>query len=274
MAEEDNKGTPQEPAKEPQAEPTGQEPVKSEPEKDSDPTQPEDLNIDIAVKAKDPNLDLDAEPTEPEAETPTFPEYEDPELAGVVDLFQSAGGTPEQLTEVFSEAVKSGDPSKIDQDKLKEILGETRAANVNTLINAFHTKHAAKSKEIADAVYESMGSKENWNKVLEWARKAKESSPELQQKFDELNVMLNQSPTAAVFAAQEAKKLYEAQPNHSSLEVQMTEGTNTVETDSTDYISRSDYNKALTKARREGNNKEVERLRKLRFDSINSENNQ
>lgn len=149
----------------------------------------------------------------PEGETPDgdddfdasqYVTSENPDIQAVLSILVEREVPRAKSDEIFAEAWKTGDISKIDVPELKRTVGESTAdlmmrqitGAVETQKNAAKTEKARVQKEV-EAVHKAAGGKDQWDKAAEWA-KANYSAEEAK----DLNAMFATGGTQAQLATQ------------------------------------------------------------------------
>ena len=223
----------QEPAKEAvEAEQEGQE----EPEQKDDPNAEVELDANVWGQTGDPVGD------------------------GVLKVLQRSGITPEKAKALLYDAAQAGDASKINEADLIAAVGETNATLIIAGVKGFISEQSKKAQEIVGTLYEVVGSKENWDTLVGWA---KENLTETE--LDEYVALIDAGGRKARMAAADLRERYEEAGNTG-----LTAGKDTVvpqrrakavQEDLTP-LSRKDYFEAVQKAHRE-NKATPERLNAL-----------
>lgn len=93
----------------------------------------------------------------------------DPALQTAFQMLVDAKVSNEQLAAVFGTALSEGDPSKIDQTVLQQLVGAGKAALVMGAVQNFYAVSQAQTAEMIKTVHETVGGAENWQKMVEWA---------------------------------------------------------------------------------------------------------
>ena len=198
---------------------------------------------------------------EPELEYET---YEDDNANAAMSLLKESGVKATEAREFFKAAVETRDISKIDYAGIEKRIGKEKTSLLKLALTQFYNSALASVNEKVTAVFDTMGSKDNWAKVNKWAKAKAESDPEFKKQVSEYNKMLDLNAKTAKAAAAELKELYEADPANGSLEIVMEQGDKGGSTEQTQYISRAEYVEQMKTAQAKGDAKEIERLRNLR----------
>lgn len=216
-------------------------------------------------------LEAAAQEAAPEGAGETAPEpeleyesYEDDNANAAMSLLKESGVKATEAREFFKEAVETRDISKIDYAGIEKRIGKEKTNLLKLALTQFYNTALASVNEKVNAVFDTMGSKENWAKVNKWAKAKADTDPEFKKQVVEYNKMLDLNSKTAKAAALELKELYEADPANGSLEIVMEQGDKGGSSEQTQYISRAEYVEQMKAAQAKGDAKEIERLRNLR----------
>ena len=127
-------------------------------------------------------------------------------------LLQNAGVTVDEAKSFMFDAVKAGDPSKIDEKALVEKVGENKANLILAGVRDFISRSAAKAQTILNEVHTAVGGKDNWDAVTTWANKAVPEGD-----MQDYIRMIDAGGAQARFAAKELSDRYNADSNNTSL---------------------------------------------------------
>lgn len=130
----------------------------------------------------------------------------------VLFLLQQSGIEPDTAKALLFDAVRDGDPTKIDRDALIEKVGKATANLVMAGIENFVGKQAAKVAETTKIVFDAAGSPDAWKKVAEWSAKGLSDADR-----EEFRSLIDKGGRSAQFAAAEMVKLYNADSSNTSL---------------------------------------------------------
>lgn len=194
--------------------------------------------------------DVDTQEREGEAEldTEVWGEYTDEVTNSVLTILQNSEIAPDTAKALLWDAVESGDPSRIDRDKLVETLGKAKATLVLAGIENVIDRNKRIIAETTKVVVGVAGSEANWKKAREWAVKTL-SEDELGDYVD----MLDAGGNKAKYAATQIIEQYNADPKNTALNAgqgQVT-GDGKAET-KIKGISRREYGEQLMKLERRG----------------------
>lgn len=203
-------------------------------------------------KPKDTPTDPVADPKpkdtpEPTLDTEKWGSTGDETGDSVLLLLQTSGVDPDVAKALLYDAVKDGDPTKIDRDALIEKVGKVNANLILAGIENFTNKQHARVAAIVTEVHSAVGGEANWTKVKAWIGT---NVPEA--KRTELAAMIDEGGAKAKFAATELLSLYNADEKNTSLG-----STTRIEGDakapnSGRAIDRRTYAQELEKAHRNG----------------------
>lgn len=183
-----------------------------------------------------------------------------------IDLARSSGLTKEAAEEVFGKAVESGKLEDVNVLALTEKIGKEKATLVMAGLRDFYNRKVASTAAAVQAVYTEVGGEDKWPALREWA---KAHVPE--RELDGIRSMLDMGGTAAVLAARELVRLYNADPKTSGLNNNLTTGEAAVST-SSEPLSRAEYLELVKQAYSKGDTAEVQRLNARRLAAKNSGN--
>lgn len=199
--------------------------------------------------------------------------YNDPVADSIVGTFKAAKIPAAQAAELMKDAVQSGDISKLNKEALVKALGADAAELTIMRVEKFLSARTARVKEIVEITHSEAGSEDNWKKIITWANAKAEKSSEFHAELTEYAKMFDSGKTQAKLAASSLKKLYEADPNNSSLGVKMTQGDKTgTRTVDEMNMTRAQYVEKLKQAYKTGNDAEVQRLNNLRTATLQAGN--
>jgi hypothetical protein len=219
------------------------------PEKPTEPTNPtESSEHTTASDATAPS-----EPTEP-----SEPKELDKDAWGttgsdtgdaVLLKLQESGIAPDKAKALLYDAVKAGDPTKIDKDALVKELGEASANIVLTGIDNFIKESTARNNEVVKALHETVGGEDNWNTLRDWA-KANLKADEI----DEYIELIDRGGLAAKMAAKDLTERYEKAGNTSLKQAEQVVPSANNQQQQTDLkpMSAKEYFAACEKAQRDG----------------------
>lgn len=166
----------------------------------------------------------------------------------VLTYLQETGVSADTAKALLYDAVKAGDPSKIDVAALREATGSEASARiilsgVKSYINEINTK----TKEIQTALHEVVGSEDNWKKLTSWA-KENLSETELQDYIE----LVGAGGRKAKLAAQDLMSQYEEAGNTSFETTTTVPKASNKSSNTVQALSRAEYYAAMDKATRDG----------------------
>lgn len=237
----------------------------------SEPPAPASTPDPLSTPAPDISAQLNADPEPvPEVEYPT---YGNETADAIVGTLKAAKVPPSKAKEVLAEAVQSMDASKVDRKALEALIGKDGAEITILRLEKVFKERSTMINDVVESIYKTMGSKAVSDTVITWAKEKAQRDEAFNAEYQEYVSMFNSSRTKAVLAAEALKKLYEADPNNSSLGIKMINGDKAASVITEDTtISRSQYLDAVKRAYAENNMKEVERLDRIRLKSMQSSN--
>lgn len=167
----------------------------------------------------------------------------------VLKKLQESGITTEKAKALLYDAVKAGDPTKIDKAALVKELGEASANIVLTGIDNFIKENAAANQAVLNSVYETVGGESNWNTLRDWA-KANLKPKEITEYID----LIDQGGLAARMAAKDLNERYEKAGNTSlkKAEQVVPQANNQQQQADITPLSAKEYFAACEKAQRDG----------------------
>lgn len=130
----------------------------------------------------------------------------------VLELIQNSGLSVEETKALMYDAVKAGDPAKIDRDALVEKVGKAKATLILAGVENFVNNSKAKAQTILTEVHGTVGGEANWKQVTEWA-KANVAEAELAQ----YRTMIDAGGAQARFAAAELAAKYNGDSKNTTL---------------------------------------------------------
>lgn len=130
----------------------------------------------------------------------------------VLELIQNSGLSVEETKALMYDAVKAGDPTKIDRDALVEKVGKAKATLILAGVENFVNTSKAKAQTILTEVHTTVGGEANWKQVTEWA-KGNVAEAELAQ----YRTMIDAGGAQARFAAAELAAKYNGDSKNTTL---------------------------------------------------------
>lgn len=135
----------------------------------------------------------------------------------VLELIQNAGLSIEETKALMFDAVKAGDPTKIDRDALIEKVGKAKATLILAGVQNFITGQQTRAKTILTEVHTTVGGEANWTQLTAWAKTA---VPEAE--LAEYRDMIDAGGAKARFAAAELATKFNADPKNTTLSTART----------------------------------------------------
>lgn len=238
-----NESPKEQPVKE---EPKTEEPIKSEDDGEQTETPKEEV----------PEDNPEGEPLNTDVWGSTGDEVGD----SVLQMLQNAEMSPEDAKAMMYDAIKAGDPTKIDKEALIEKVGKAKANLIMAGIENFVTKNTADTAAIVATVHEAVGGKENWDKVIPWANKHMDKDV-----LADYAEMIDAGGAKAKFASKEMLQAYNNFKGNTSLSGVTIEGdspSNSVGT--TETMTRAQATEAKIIAMRKGDHAELARIQRIR----------
>lgn len=178
-------------------------------------------------------------------------EIDNVHATAAIDLLKEANVSPLEANDIFAEAIKHNDLSKVDWTRLEKRLGASKAALVKAGVETYYNDEYKKNAEVVDKAYDMFGGEENWDKVRKHFQKAEKTDTALKGKINELRKSIEIGGWAAEQALKELKTMYEAAPGTVGLGVsKRVEGGKPAANTGQD-ITKADFQAELAKADRE-----------------------
>ena len=166
----------------------------------------------------------------------------------VLKVLQDSGVKPETAKALLYDAVKAGDPSKIDRDALIEAVGKANANLILAGVDSFVEKNKTHIQGVLNILHEEVGGKEQWDTMVAWAKENLTAD-----EIDDYIEMVDQGGRKARMAAKDMRERYEEAGN-TSLQKDETvipgKGRPTAPT--IQPLSRADYYNEMETLRRTG----------------------
>lgn len=160
---------------------------------------------------------------------------------------QESGIDPDVAKSLLYDAVRAGDPTKIDRDALVEKVGKVNANLILAGIENFVAKQSANVAATTALVYEAAGGEGNWRKVAEWTSKNVSDADRA-----EFAKLIDAGGRQAQFAAAELVKLYNADEKNTSVGTKVRIEGDGKAPEGGRAIGRRQYAEELMKAHRKG----------------------
>lgn len=217
----------------------------------------EETKEDEETETKDEESEEDeSEESEEESEA-EYNEYEHPALKQAVNLLKDAEVSVEDANSIFQEAVDSGDLSKINKDKLVELVGEEKSDVILVLAESYYTTQFSEFKAVLDEAHKIAGGEETYNAMKDWAAEKATSDPEFAKDMQEFRSMIDSgNPRAVRAAVRELFDIYKQDPD-TTISADLEEGTSTPNTTGLQPLTLREYTKLITKARKDGTYEKV-----------------
>lgn len=180
-----------------------------------------------------------------------------------ISVLREGGMKAAEARELFAEAMETGDPTKVDREALEKKLGKARANLVMLGVTDYMNRENARVQATVQTVHEVMEGQDNWNSVREWAKGKASKDGEFSKTVTELREALDKGGVVAKLAAQEFRRMYEADPKNSSLNEAMVRPDGTGK-DTDTGITKVEYVERLKAAHRKGDAAEIQKIERLR----------
>lgn len=177
-----------------------------------------------------------------------------------IQLMRDAGMNRGDGEKVFGKAFQTGNLADIDRAALVAKVGEQKAALILAGITQYNEATGSTRMAAAKAVMDVMGGQENWVKVRTWARALEKADPAFAKELNEYRDMIDLGGRSAKFAAEELRKLYEADTKNSSLTRTVVAGDGRLERVDNPITSRQEYVKLLKQAHNKGDMEAVRQI--------------
>lgn len=133
---------------------------------------------------------------------------DDPDVNAITAYFKAKGIKSEDAYDIFSEALETGDPSKINEESLAKALGADDAFVVSRIAKSVMMERAAEQAKIIKVVHDSVGGEEAWNIIRDWANTKASVDPEFAQSLDRYASLLDKGEEYANIVGAAMKSLY------------------------------------------------------------------
>jgi hypothetical protein len=203
-----------------------------------------------------------------------YESYGDPAADAVVSLFKEANVSPEDSQKILGDCMDTGDFSKINKAELSKKLGSAAKADLAIVgLKEYYSNAMAQIKVISDAVHTTVGGKDNFTKVQEWAKKKASADPAFAAEMGQYNQMFDLNAKSASAAAKSLMEMYNIDKANGSLIRSQIHGDKSVGGADQGTISRRDYITQLSVATKAKDRTEIDRLNNLRMNSLQQERN-
>lgn len=202
-----------------------------------------------------------------EAEANEFPVYDDTAADAVTAMLKESGVTLKEADSFFAKAVETMDLNDVDVEGLTKKVGKEKADLIMIGVKDYYTRNMAETMGTVKAIHDSVGGKENYDKVAEWARNKANTDKAFAGELEQFNKMLDLNRKSAVAAITELKALYEKDPNNKTLQVKIVQGDSSATNLGGETLTRKEYLAKVKAAEEEGNYAEANRLRAIRLNS-------
>lgn len=145
-------------------------------------------------------------PVEPEPQNVYVPSHPDPQVQTVEAMLAEKKCTPEQVAEVFSKSVASGNLADVDVPKLTALLGDAGAKLAMAALGQYDMKVKAESKKLQDTATHLLGGQEQFEAFKTWL--GTQTTGELAADINEYKFAVQRGGKLAYLALDALKNLY------------------------------------------------------------------
>lgn len=182
-----------------------------------------------------------------------YMQMDDPAGQSVINLLKDSGVTAREANSYFADALKAGDPSKIDWKAIESRLGpdKTRLAQIG--VKDYYDRVYSENVKTTEKAYEIVGGKDNWSKIAKWVKATEARDPKSKADFDEIRRGIDAGGRLAVHAVNDLKAMYEKDPKNNGLGTGKVHRGDSVNRDANGSpLSRGEYLKLVKEANSEG----------------------
>lgn len=177
--------------------------------------------------------------------------FNDPAAQSVVNLLNEAKVSGIEANDIFKDAIEADDPSKIKWDVLEAKIGKDKTNLAKIGFKDYFDRVYSQNRATTKTVFEVVGGQENWGKIAKWVQKAEKADPSRKAEFDELRKGIDAGGRFGKAAAEDFRKLYEADPKNSGLGGSKVQSGDKPPAKNEQALSRADY---LVEVRKLGDN--------------------
>jgi len=135
------------------------------------------------------------------------------------EMLKEKGVDAKEANSIFAAALKSGDLKDVKWEVLEAKVGKATAKVIRGNIERYHADVVEKDKKLTEDIHEQVGGKENWDKVVAWARKKEANDPAFKRELDDIRKGLAMGGRYGKTATADVLALYEADPKNKGLGV-------------------------------------------------------
>lgn len=200
-----------------------------------------------------------------ESEAQEWPEYEDPAMTAIVDIFKEKGVDIGVADNIFAKALESGNIEDIDVEGLKKAVGEQYSTLIMGTVSSIYTNNVAAVKAVQKMAYDALGGKAGWDTLAVWAEAKAKTDKEFNGKLDTYKSMITAGGEQAMLAIKTLKEQFMADPNTTvAPDLERGDGTGSALPDVKPIVSKVDYVNQLKEAYKKGDSNAVANIRRAR----------
>jgi hypothetical protein len=194
-----------------------------------------------------------------------------PGAQAAIDLLAESNVDPKVANEIFAEALKTGDVTKVKWADLEKLIGPAKTTLVKSGVTQYNAEVVSKNLATVNAAYEIVGGEENWKAVRTWAQAQEKADKGFAALMPEYRNALELGGWAAKKAVEALKEAYNKAPNTKGLGVTKLVQGETVAAIGGETIGKAEYLKQM-KALHESNapSTTINALRLRRLQSRNA----
>ena len=161
---------------------------------------------------------------------------------------QNSGIKPTDAEALLFTAMREGDATKVDQAKLVEAVGKTRAHLIMVGVRATIDESKKAAEVTVKSLHEASGGKDNWDKAAKWAKEG--GIPEA--KLSEYRDLIDKGGESAAFVAQKLIEAYNKDEKNTTLNGGRKLTTEAANAPTVEPLSSAEYFRQCETARFDG----------------------
>ena len=162
-----------------------------------------------------------------------------------IALLKEAGVTRAESDAYFEKAIASGDLNDVNWKAIESRIGAAKTKLVRIGVEKYYNDVYTANVAAVTAVHDVMGGKDNWDKVVSWAKVQEAKDPAFKKELAEIRQGIDAGGRSAKYAAADLKALYEKAPGNNGLGVSKVQQGNNKPVDTVGAISRAEYIKQM-----------------------------